>query len=179
VVSQIILGITPGPGQPADLESFFHPIAEELNALAAGVAGVTVAGYEEPQVVRAFVIQFTTDMPVGDKLMSAIRGNGENPGRFRIFSGVRHKQRYFYPPHDPDDPSPSKRRRFDVMSNTTPRRTAASIAASVKKVEDARRAEQSKAAVSALAQKEGLKGYSLFCCPSLEDKTRYPALKYL
>jgi len=179
VVSQIILGITPGPGQPADLESFFHPIAEELNALAVGVAGVTVAGYEESQVVRAFVIQFTTDMPAGDKLMNAIGGNGENPGRFRIFSGVRHKHRYYYPPHDPDDPPPSKRRRFDVMGNTTPRRTAASIAASVKKVEDARRAEQSKAAVSALAQKEGFKGYSLFCCPSPEDKTRYPALMYL
>jgi len=39
--------------------------------------------------------------------------------------------------------------------------------------------EQSKAAVGALAQKECFKGYSLFCCPSPEDNTRYPALKYL
>jgi len=43
VVSQLILGITPGPGQPADVESFFHPIAEELNTLATRVSGVTVA----------------------------------------------------------------------------------------------------------------------------------------
>jgi len=134
VVSPLIPGITPGPGQPADLELFFHQIAEELNALATGVAGVTVAGYEELQVVCAFVTQFTTDMPAGDKLVSAIGGNGENRGRFRIFSGVRHKRRYYYPPHDPDDPPPSKSRRFDVMGNTTPRRTAASIAASGKKL---------------------------------------------
>jgi len=179
VVSQLILGTTPGPGQRSDLESFFHPIAEELNALAAGVAVVTVAGYEEPQVVCAFFIQFTTEMPAGDKLVNAIEGNGDNPGRFRIFSGVRQKRRYYYPPRDPDDPPFSKRRRFDVTGNTTPRRTGASIAASVKKVEDARRAEQRKAAVSALAQKEGFKGYSLFCCPSPEDKTRYPAMMYL
>jgi len=53
VVSQMILGITPGPGQPADLESYLHPIAEQLNALAAGVSGMSVAGFPEPQVVHA------------------------------------------------------------------------------------------------------------------------------
>ena len=179
MVSQLIIGITLGPGQPSDLESFLLPIAQELNALAAGVAGVTVAGFEEPQVVRAFVIQFKTDMPAGDKLVNAIGGNGENPGRFRIFCSVRHKRRYYYPPHDPDDPHLSKSRRFDVMGNTTPRRTAASILASVKEVEDSRWAQKSKAAIHALAQEKSFKGYSLFCCPSPEDKTRYQALRYL
>ena len=52
------------------LESFLHPIAAELNGLAAGVSGVTVAGNEEPELVRAFVIQLTTDMPAGDKLLN-------------------------------------------------------------------------------------------------------------
>jgi len=179
IVSQFVLGSTPGPGQPADLESFLHPIAEELNALAAGVAGITVAGCAGPQVVRAFVIQFTTDMPAGDKLINAIGGNGENPGRFRLFSGVWHKTRYYYPPYDPCDPPPSKCRRFDAMGNSTPRRTAASIAVGVVKVEDARRDGKSKAAVRTIARQEGFKGYSLFFFPSPEDKRRYPALDYL
>jgi len=48
VVSQIIGGITPGPGQPVDSEAFLHPIAEELDVLAAGVGGVTVAGFSKP-----------------------------------------------------------------------------------------------------------------------------------
>jgi len=77
IVSQIVLGITPGPGDRADLESVLHPIAEELNTLAGGVSGVTGAGCSEPHVVRSFVIQFTTDMPAGDKLINAIGGNGE------------------------------------------------------------------------------------------------------
>jgi len=41
----MILGITPGPNQPADLESFLQLNAEELNDLAAGVSFVTVAGF--------------------------------------------------------------------------------------------------------------------------------------
>jgi len=179
VVSQLILGVTPGPGQPADLESFLHPIAEELNALAAGVSGVDVAGYTEPQTVHAFVIQFTTDMPGGDKLLNAIGGNGEHPGRFRLFLGVWYKRRYYYAPYAPDDLPPSKRPRFDVSGNSTPRRTVASISASVARVETARDEGRSKTAVSTLAQKEGFKGYSLFFFPSPDDKARYPALKYL
>ena len=178
-VSQLILGVTPGPGQPADLDSFLHLIAEELNALAAGVSGVDVAGYTEPQTVHAFVIQFTTDMPGGDKLLNAIGGNGEHPGRFRLFRGVWYKRRYYYHPYAPDDPPPSKRPRFDVSGNSTPRRTVASISASVARVEAACQEGRSKIVVSNLAQKEGFKGYSLFFSPSPDDKARYPALKYL
>lgn len=89
-MSQLVLGLTPGPGQPAGLESFLHPVAEELIILAAGVSGVTVAVFPELQVVHTIVIQFTTDMPAGDKLFSAIGANGEYPGRFRYFSCVWH-----------------------------------------------------------------------------------------
>lgn len=94
IVSQVILGTAPGPGQPADSESFLHPIAKELDALAAGVSGVTVAGYPEPQVVSALVVQFTTDMPAGGKLLNAVGHNGERPGRFTDFAGVRAHNRY-------------------------------------------------------------------------------------
>lgn len=179
VVSQLILGITPGPGQPVDLESFMHPVADELNVLATGVSGITVAGFPEPQTVHAFVVQFTADMPGADKIVNAIGGNGEHPSRFRVFSGVRDKHRYYYPPYAPDDPPPSKRPRFDLQGDSTPRRTAGSIATSVARVEDARAAGQSKTAVRSLALKEGFKGYSLFFCPSPGDRARYPALKYL
>jgi len=143
------------------------------------VSGVTVVGYDEPQLVRAFVIQFATDMPAGDKLLNAIGGNGENPFRLRPFSGVHLKRRYNYPPYAPDDPPPSKRRRFDVLGNATPRRTAASINAGVAMVEEARRTGKSKTAVSTLAQQEGFRGFSLFLFPSLETMARYPTLKYL
>jgi len=179
VVSQWILGITPGPGQPADVESVFHPIAEELNTLAAGVSGVTVAGEDEPSLVRAFVFQFTTDMPGGDKLLNGIGGNGENLGRFFLSSGVRQKRRYYCPLYAPDAPPPSKRHRFEVLGSATPRRTAARINAGVSRVEEARAKGKSKAAVRSLAQQEGFKGYSLFFFPSPETKSRYPSLEYL
>jgi len=58
--------------------------------------GYNPRGYihDNPWLVRAFVIQITTDMPGDYKLRNAIGGNGENPGRFRLFSGVRQKRRY-------------------------------------------------------------------------------------
>lgn len=141
-MSQLLLGVTPGPRQPADLESFLDPIAEELNLLAAGVPGMTVAGFDEPRTIQGLVVQFTADMPAGDKLLNAIGENGEYPCRFRIFAGVLTRTRYYYPsfdpPYDPQHPSPAKRRRFDVKGNTKPRRTAASVAASATRVKDAR-----------------------------------------
>jgi len=157
-MSQLILEVTPGPGQPTDLDSFLHSIAEELKALPAGVSGIDLAGYTEPQTVHAFVIHFTTDMPGGDKLLNAIGGNSENSGRFRLFRGVWYKRRYYYPPYAPDDPTPSKRPRSDVSGDSTPRRTVASISASVARVETARQEGRSKTAVSTLADKEGFKG---------------------
>jgi len=178
-VSQLILGITPRPGQPADLNLLLHPIAEELNGLAAGVSSVTVAGFTDPQVVHAFFVRITTDMPGGDKLLKAIGSNGEYGGRFRILAGVKLKRRYCYAPYAPYDPPPSKRPRFDVKGDATPRRTAGTITAGVDRVEHARAAGKSKAAVRILAQKEGFKGYAVFLWPSPAGKSRYPALKYL
>jgi len=143
------------------------------------VSGVSVTGFTKPKVVHEFFIQFTTYMPAGDKLLNPIGGNGEYPGRFRFISGVRNKSRYYYPPHAPGESPIFKRRRVDVTGDTTPRRTAASVAASATAVETARRAGHSKAAERRLAQKDGFKGYSLFFAHSPADKARYPGLKYL
>jgi len=157
--SQLILGITPGPGQLADLDFFLHPIAEEQNLLAAGESGVAVEWFPPPQVAHTFVVQFTTDIPGGDKLLNAIGCNGECARRFRTFAGVKIKRRYCYAPYAPDDPPPSKRPRFDVQKDPTPHRTADSTTSGAATVESARAAGKSNAAVRSLAQKEGFKGY--------------------
>ena len=175
----MILGITPGPNQPADLESFLQLNAEELNDLAAGVSFVTVAGFLEPQVVHAYMVQFKTDMPAGNKLLNAICGSSENSVRFRIDSKLRLKRRYYYPPYAPEDQPSSKRLRFDVRGSTTPRLTADSVAASARELEAARSDRKRKTAVHTRAQKEGVQGYSVFINPSPQDKERYPKLKCL
>lgn len=161
------------------MESFLHPIADELKVLTAGMSGVTVAGFSEPQVVQALALQFTTYMPARDKLLNAIRGNGEHPGNVWDFAGVLHMRRYYYPPIAPDDRPPSKHAHFDVRGESTPRRTAETFSESVAWIDDARRAGGCKASVRALSQKEDFKGCSRFICPSLEDKGSYLSLKYL
>lgn len=88
VVSQVLLTITPGPKQPVDLDSFLRPIAGELDDLAAGIDGVSVAGSDSLPTLSAFTILCTTDMPGGDKLANATGHNGRCTNRFRSFHGV-------------------------------------------------------------------------------------------
>jgi len=175
-IAQIILAVTPGPRQPVDLESFLHPIAEELNTLAQGISGVKVAGRDGTSVLQAFVIQFTSDMPGGDKLLNAKGCGSIHPGRFRDFVGVRLKKQYCYPPVHPAN---KKRRLFSVHGPVACERSAASLTSAAEEVEAARRTGSSKKAVNELAMKSGIKGYSLFHAASPEDKQRYPNLGYL
>ena len=153
IVPQVILGIIPGPGQPAELEYFLHPIAEQLNELAAGVSDLTIAGFPETQIVHAFVVQFTTDMPGGDKLLRPVGSNGEYSGNFRNFAGDSLKSRYCYAPFAPDDQPPSKRPRFYVKGDTPPRWTSEIITECVTQVERARASVQNKATVRTLSIK--------------------------
>lgn len=76
IACQVLLTATPGPEQPADLESFLEPIAHRLNKLAAGLDGVYVAGSSQPRKQRAFQLQWTTDIPGGYKLVDATDHNG-------------------------------------------------------------------------------------------------------
>lgn len=138
---------------------------------------VLTAGLEGPPVVFAIVVQFTTDMPAGDKLLNAVGGNGEHPGRFRDFPGVWHKRRYCYPPYARDDPPPSNRRGFQIRGNTIPWRTAASLAASARAVESARRSGARKATVSALVHQEGIKGCSLSFCSQSGGQGPIPSVQ--
>jgi len=174
-VSQRVLCVTPGPNAPADLESFLHPIAAQLDELAAGIGGVTVAGADRTHVLRAYVLQFTTDMPGGDKMLNAKGHNARRPNRCRPFEGVHDGKVYLYPPVDPF----TKKRLFSIHSAALMRRTAASVWADAVRVEAARQEGKSQAAVNAIAVNSGIKGYSLFFCPSPADRQRYPHLSYL
>jgi len=90
-VAQIIPAVTPGPRQPVDVESFLHPVAKELDEMAKVIDGIKVAGRDGTSTLHVHVLQFTADMPGGDKLLNAKVHNGQCPGRFREFCGVRVK----------------------------------------------------------------------------------------
>lgn len=175
LVNQILLCVTPGPKQPADLEEYLQPIAEELNALAIGVPGVTVAGRQGLHTLRGFLLHVFTDTPAGDKIASATVHNGHQPNRFRAFSGVHFKSHAYYPPVNPR----TIQVLFAVDDRPAPRRTAASIAAQVNQVRGARRDGRPQSHAKDLSKRIGCKGYSLFFSPRPEQRVKYPALKYL
>lgn len=101
LVHQVLLCVTPGPKQPADFESYIHPIAEELNTLAICVPGVTVAGKQGQHTLEGYLLHISTDVPAGDELLNATGHNGHQPNRFRAFSGVYFKSHTYYPPVSP------------------------------------------------------------------------------
>jgi len=177
---QLLLAVTPGPRQPVDLESFFHPIAQELNRPAKGVPGLIVANSATPQVLRAGVLNFTTDQPGGDKLMNAKGVNSYVYNRLRIFEGVYDaaSSHVYYPPRAPT-PGRANKKLFAVHNCTVPRRTAVSIAEDAATVENARAEGRTVAYQTSLEQKSGIKGYSLFFAPSPAMRSAYPYLKDL
>jgi len=173
---QLLLVVTPGPRQPVDLESFLHPIAAELNELAKGVPGLIIANSPNPVVLRAGVLNFTTDQPGGDKLCRLSGVSSYIYNRFRLFQGIYApaSSHVYFPPKDLSGKS-----LFKVHDCIAPRRTATSIAASAAEVEDARAEGRSVAYQTRLQQKSGVKGYSLFFAPSPAMRTAYPHLKHL
>ena len=177
---QLLLAVTLGPKQPVDLESFLHPIFEELNQLARGIPGLKVPNLPTTQVLRAGVLNFTTDQPGGDKLTRFRGVNSLVYNRLREFEGVymAASNHVYYPPHDPT-PGRANKQLFSVYTLATPRRTAASIAANASAAENARSEGKSVAVQSRLQQKTGVKGYSLLFAPSPAMRTAYPHLKHL
>jgi len=67
---------------------------------------------------------------------------------------------------------------FKVHDFIAPRRTATSIAKGEAEEEDAHAERRSVAYHTALQQKSGVKGYSLFFAPSPAMRTAYPHLKH-
>lgn len=175
VVSHQLLRISPGPRQPADFESFLHPIAQQLDMPAHGISGVRVAGLAIPHTLHAYVLQFTTDMPGGNTLLTATGHNGAYHNRFRDSSRVLYRRRYYFPPENPFTGA----RPLCINGHGTLRRSAASIAAIAASVEAACEAGESEITIQRLTSRTGIKGYSLFFTPSLADRKRYPNLSYL
>jgi len=174
-VSQRVLCVTPGPNAPADLQSFLHPIAAQLDELAAGIGGVTVACSDRTQVLRAYVLQFTTDMPGGDRMLKAKGHNARRPDRCRHFKGGHDGKVYRYPPVNPF----TKERLFSIHGAVLMRRTAASAWDDAVPIEAARQELKSQEGVNAIAVNSGIKGLSLFFFPSPADRQRYPHLSYM
>jgi len=170
---QLLVAVTPGPKQPVDLEFFLHPIMDQLNELAKGIPGLRVARLTSPQVVRAGVLNFTTDQPGGDNLYNAKGVNSYVYNRLRKFPGVyvASGNHIVYPPNDPK-PGRGNKTLFSVQNSTAPRRTAASIVAEAAAVENARAEGNSIAYQTRFQQKTGIKGYSL--CRVLECDWRTP-----
>ena len=53
IASQLLVTVTLGPEEPMDLESFTHPVMEELNLVARGMLSCNVAGLDGPHEVPA------------------------------------------------------------------------------------------------------------------------------
>jgi len=170
------LTVTPGPREPKDLDSFLHPIMEELNILANGISGLKVHGSGAAHVLRVFLFQVTTDMPAGDKLINANGSNGMSPSRFRPLFGwcsAQHRHYYFLNLH------PVTGGVFFMLQDAAAElRTIETITAAVEEIEEARRQKRTKAHVEDLCRKAGFKGYSLLLCPSQRHRAMYPNMEY-
>jgi len=181
ISSQLLVTVTPGPKEPKDLESFLHPVMEELNLLARGVPGFKVAGVDGPQEVRVLLLQMPSDMLGGNKMTGMKGSNGRQPSRFQDFHGVwvEGSNHYYFPDKDPSSKSASRAKIFDIKDYNKNRRTASSRTEAVDIIEAARLQNRSKTFVERLMRDSGCKGYSLMACPSPADKAAYPHMSYL
>jgi len=163
--SQLLLTVTPGPREPKDLDSFLQPIMEELNILANGISGLKVHGSDAVNVLRAFLLQFTTDVPAGDMLINTNGSNGISPSRFHSLFGCWSAQNrhYYFPYLHPVTGEVL----FTLLNAAAELRTIETITAAVEEIEESRRQKRTKAHVEELCRKAGSKGYSLLLCPSL------------
>ena len=67
--NMLLVGFTPGPNNPKDLDSFLWPLVEEMISLHDGIQGSWNAGVEEYFTLRAYITIVTADMPGREKLM--------------------------------------------------------------------------------------------------------------
>jgi len=72
----ILVGKVPGPREPDDLDSFLHPLIEELKQLEDGILTWN-AHLKKEIILRAHLIVVTADMKAREKLMRHT-GNGSS-----------------------------------------------------------------------------------------------------
>ena len=166
--------ITPGPGEPVDLDSFIVPLMTELDSLAAGVEGVEVHGEDEPIKLRAMLLHTSTDMVGGDKLIHMTGHSGRVPGRLRLFHGVVSGSKYYYPPKDPT----TKEELFSVTSPSSNLRPRGSLRRHADHVEAMRMMGRPDAHVQAEIRRTGVSGWSPLLNPGPDTRAAFPSLSY-
>ena len=67
--NMLLVGFTPGPNNPKDLDSFLSPLVDEMLQLHRGIKNVWIAGIGEYFTLRAYITVVTADMPGREKLM--------------------------------------------------------------------------------------------------------------
>ena len=67
--NMLLVGFTPGPNNPKDLDSFLWPLVEEMLQLHKGIRMVWNAGVGEYFTLHAYITIVTADMPGREKLM--------------------------------------------------------------------------------------------------------------
>jgi hypothetical protein len=72
----LLVGFTPGPNNPKDLDSFLWPLVEEMLNLHEGIRMAWNAGLGEYFTLHAYITIVTADMPGREKLMHM---KGKNP----------------------------------------------------------------------------------------------------
>ena len=77
--NMLLLGFTPGPNNPKDLDSFLWPLVEEMLKLHQGIKMVWNAGNHEYFTLHAYITIVTADMPGREKLMQMKGNNYSEP----------------------------------------------------------------------------------------------------
>jgi len=198
IVCMLPVLVTPGPGEPVDLDSFLAPLMAELNALAAGVPGMYIDGKEGTHTLRAFCVQVTTDLPAGQKVTHMTGHAGFTPNRFRTFHGaLASNNAYYFPPIDPRTGAVL----FSVLSPASDSRgggqgTVAGmgdgsaddeeeeavdggIQADADAVEAMRTAGRPASHINALSRLTGVNGWSPLLTPGPHTRASFPSLSYL
>ena len=67
--NMLLVGFTPGPNNPKDLDSFLWPLVEEMLNLHKGIQRAWNAGLGEYFTLHAYITIVTADMPGREKLM--------------------------------------------------------------------------------------------------------------
>lgn len=96
--SMMIVGLIPGPCEPAVFSSFFDSLLLDLKKLSTGIQAYD--GYKREQfLLRAHLTVITGDMPAIAKLMAMKGSNGLSPCRFCTIKGqYSSSSRHFYYP---------------------------------------------------------------------------------
>lgn len=98
--NMMIVGLVPGPKEPAVFSSFFDHLLRDLQKLSNGVGVRAYDGHRsEHFYLQAHVTAVTGDMPAIAKLMSMKGANGVSPCRFCTITGQysRSCRHWYYP----------------------------------------------------------------------------------